>query len=352
MFDIETYDYDLPAHLIAQHPAPQRDKSRLLVVERASGHLQDRLFCDLPDLLNPADLLVVNDTRVVPVRLNATKELTGGKVELLVLEGVREGEEDTFTSWCLYKASKPARKGMRLRIEGGTRAEVVEVGQNGFVRVHFQGDEPVRDIVSKWGHVPLPPYIRRGRESDVEGLDRTRYQTVFSKKDGAVAAPTAGLHFTEELLENLRLRGIQIAAVTLHVGYGTFQPVRTRDIRKHRLAPEYYGIPQGTSEAIQRCKERGGRVVAVGTTVVRALESARSEGGYVAAKKGKTDLLITPGFEFKVIDALVTNFHLPRSSLLFLVAAFAGLELTKRAYAHAVKEQYRFYSYGDAMFIV
>ncbi len=351
MFDIKTYDYDLPAHLIAQHPAPQRDKSRLLVVERASGHLQDRLFCDLPDLLNPGDLLVVNDARVVPVRLNATKELTGGKVELLVLEGVREGEKDTFISWCLYKASKPARKGTKLRIDGGSRAEVLEVGKNGFVKVHFEGDETVRQIVCKWGHVPLPPYIRRGREPDLEGFDRERYQTVFSKRNGAVAAPTAGLHFTEQLLQHLSLRGIQIAAVTLYVGYGTFQPVRATDIREHRLAPEYYDIPREAAEAIHQCKERGGRVVAVGTTVVRAVESARSSKGYVAARRGKTDLLITPGFEFKVIDALITNFHLPRSSLMFLVAAFAGLDLAKSAYAHAVKEQYRFYSYGDAMLI-
>ena len=350
MFDIETYDYYLPAHLIAQHPAPERDKSRLLVVERTSGHLRDHQFCDLPGLLRPGDLLVVNDTRVVPVRLLAKKD-TGGKAELFVLNGIRNDEGPTSTCWCLFRASKRPKRGMRLVVEGSIPAKIVEVGRDGFVRVHFKGGF-VKDILEAKGHVPLPPYIRRSGDSDTDEIDRERYQTIFGKTNGAVAAPTAGLHFTERLLRHLRDKGIDIATLTLHVGYGTFQPVRTRDIREHRLTEEYYVIPRESAEAVHRCKARGGRVVAVGTTVVRAMEGVASKEGSLKAQEGKTDLLITPGFEFKVVDALITNFHLPKSSLLFLVAAFAGLHLVKKAYSHAISQAYRFYSYGDAMLIL
>lgn len=351
MFDIDTYDYDLPPHLIAQHPAPERDKSRLLVVDRTSGQLWDRHFFELPDLLRRGDLLVVNDTRVVPVRLRAQKE-TGGKVELFVLSGIRDGEESTSTSWCLYRASKPAKKGMRLKIDPSAWAEILEVGQNGFVKVRFEGSSSVREILKRKGQVPLPPYIRRDAGAQWDEMDRERYQTVFGRKEGAVAAPTAGLHFTERLLAHLQDKGINVASITLHVGYGTFQPVRTKDIREHRLAEEYFSVPQETVEAVECCKASGGRVVAVGTTVVRAMEGVAATEGRLSALDGKTDLLITPGFEFKVVDALITNFHLPKSSLLFLVAAFAGLDLVKRAYAHAISQKYRFYSYGDAMLIV
>ncbi|RLB43785.1 MAG: tRNA preQ1(34) S-adenosylmethionine ribosyltransferase-isomerase QueA [Deltaproteobacteria bacterium] len=348
MFDIETYDYDLPPHLIAQYPAPERDKSRLLVVERTSGQLRDQHFGDLPGFLKRGDVLVLNDTRVVPARLLAVKE-TGGRVELFVLEGIREGEEECVESWCLYRASKRARVGMKLFIAPSVYAEIVELGKEGFIRVRFSGAVCVREILEKWGHVPLPPYIRREARSEV---DRERYQTVFSKRNGAVAAPTAGLHFTERLLEKLKESGVRIASLTLHVGYGTFQPVRTKDIRKHRLEAEYFNVSPSTAEMINACKKNGGRVVAVGTTVVRALESAVSSQGKLSAVEEKTDLLITPGFRFKLIDALITNFHLPKSSLLFLVVAFAGLDLVKKAYAHAIDEEYRFYSYGDAMLIL
>jgi len=335
MFDIETYDYDLPAHLIAQYPAPERDKSRLLVVERTSGQLRDQRFFDLPCLLKPGDMLVVNDTRVVPVRVWAVKE-TGGKVELFVLNGIREGEAQRSTSWCLYRASKRARAGMRLRIEPSVCAEILEVGEDGFVKVRFEGAPSVKEILLRRGEVPLPPYIRRREQPGPDELDRERYQTVFSRRDGAVAAPTAGLHFTDRLLEDLERSGVRRTTLTLHVGYGTFQPVRTKDIRKHRLAAEYYSISRECADEINRCRAEGGRVVAVGTTVVRALESCVSSEGKITAREGKTDLLITPGFEFKAVDALVTNFHLPRSSLLFLVSAFAGIDLVKKAYSHAI----------------
>jgi len=350
MFDLETYNYSLPKALIAQEPASERDAARLLCVERLRGHISDHLFSDLPHLLQPGDLLVVNNTRVVPARLFGRKE-TGGSVEILVLESSNGNEPGSDTRWCLLRSSKRPKKGSKLFFESGISGEVTRLGEDGLVQVCFQGKQSIDEILEEKGAMPVPPYIKRESRDPRFAIDRERYQTIFSKKRGAVAAPTAGLHFTEKLVERLRQRGILLAEVTLHVGCGTFRPVRTRDIRKHDLGAEDYVIESGTAKTISECKSRGRRVIAVGTTVVRTLETAADGKGKVNLGTGKTDLLITPGYRFKIVDGLITNFHLPRSSLLFLVCAFAGTELIKRAYQWAIEKAYRFYSYGDAMLI-
>ena len=331
MFDIEDYNYELPPDLIAQIPASRRDHARLLVVDRAEKSLSHSHFFDLPMLLRPGDLLVINDTRVVPARLLGRKE-SGGSVEILVLEHQVSTDEDASTRSCLLKSSKPPRRGSLLFFDSGVSGKVEEVCGGGLVRITFMGELSIDSLMEKQGFVPLPPYIKRGKKGPSQ-LDRERYQTVFSDKKGAVAAPTAGLHFTRDLIGKLKKAGIEIAPLTLHVGYGTFRPVRTRDIRGHELGEESYLIRPETAQSISRTREKGGRVVAVGTTVVRALETAAGEDGSVLSGEGRTGLLVTPGFSFSVVDALITNFHLPKSSLLFLVSAFAGLELVRDAYA-------------------
>lgn len=350
MFRLEDYDYDLPADLIAQVPASRRDHSRLLLLNRRTKERKDHHFYDLPELLGPDDLLVVNDTRVVPAKLVGRKE-SGGRVEVLVLEHTGNGKTGERSRLCLLKSSKRPKVGSFLFFQGGISARVRQFFDDGKAVVEFEGKEPIRELLRKNGHMPLPPYIKREAES-CSNLDKARYQTIYSKSEGAVAAPTAGLHFTRDLLEKLREKGIGVVSITLHVGYGTFQPVRTADIRDHDLAAEYFIIDSEASRAIRECKGSGGRVVAVGTTVVRTLEGAARKKGIVEPGEGKTDLMVTPGFPFRVVDALITNFHLPRSSLLFLVAAFTGLGLIRETYAYAVRERYRFYSYGDAMLIL
>lgn len=350
MFDLELYDYKLPPELIAQDPIPERDQSRLLVLRRGPGILEDHRFYELPELLSPSDLLVLNDTKVVPARLFGRKQ-SGGRVEMLVLFDDVDQRTSSHTRWCLLKVSKPPRVGMEIEVDSGVTARVLDVGEGGLVKLEFQGVDSIASLLEEKGEMPLPPYIKRA-PGERRVQDFERYQTIYSRHRGAVAAPTAGLHFTQRVFEKLDRLGIKRAYVTLHVSYGTFQPVRVKDIRRHKLAPEYYSIPRETAEAIEACKNRGGRVVGVGTTVVRTLEGAAVKRGYVAPGEGSTGLLITPGFKFQVIDAMITNFHLPKSSLLFLVAAFAGLRLTKKAYEHAVRERYRFYSYGDAMLIL
>jgi S-adenosylmethionine:tRNA ribosyltransferase-isomerase len=351
MYNLEDYDYELPEEAIAQVPVTRRDSSRLLVLDRKEMSTLDGRFLDLPTLLRCGDLLVVNDTRVVPARLFGRKE-TGGRVEVLVLE--HPGTEDQLlgTRTCLVKSSRRPKKGSLLFFEPDVSGKVQELLPEGLVRITFSGDRTVESLMREKGHMPLPPYIKRGGNSSHTQLDRERYQTVFSKKNGAIAAPTAGLHFTEDLIENLKLAGISIAPLTLHVGFGTFRPVRTKDIRKHRLSEEFYRIEPETAKAIERTKKLGGRVVAVGTTVVRALETAVRADGSVSPGEGKAELFVTPGFTFRVVDALITNFHLPKSSLLFLVSAFAGLEFIKHSYRLAIQRRYRFYSYGDAMLIL
>jgi S-adenosylmethionine:tRNA ribosyltransferase-isomerase len=390
MFDIQDYEYDLPEELIAQVPAERRDQARLLVVDRSEGSFSDRHFSELPLLLKPGDLLVVNNTRVVPARLFGRKE-SGGRIELLVLEHADSRVQQSNTRWCLAKSAKKPRKGNRLAFEQEVSGFVEDVGQDGLTLVRFErlfsgdsepeekspfysGDsEPeeksssysgglkrgekdltfsIDQFLEEKGAMPLPPYIKRERQNGRSTLDRERYQTIFSQKKGAVAAPTAGLHFTKALVEKLNQSGVSIVELTLHVGHGTFKPVRSKDIRSHELGEEAYVIDPLTAETINRFKKTDKRIIAVGTTVVRTLETAAGPNGEVSSGEGKTALFITPGFRFRVIDGMVTNFHLPRSSLLFLVSAFAGLQLTRTAYRWAVTEKYRFYSYGDAMLIL
>lgn len=350
MFDIDDYDYDLPPQLIAQVPSPKRDRSRLLVLERAAKRFTNHFFFELPGLLNAGDVLVINDTRVVPSRLYGRRQ-SGGRIEILVLDHPATEGEANPERWCLLKSSKRPRKGSLLFFDWQTTGEVVETEENGQVRIRFFGPESIDRLLGKHGCMPVPPYIRRDPGNGHDRLDRERYQTVYARNEGAVAAPTAGLHFSRALIRRLRSEGILVVPLTLHVGYGTFRPVRTRDIRRHQIGEESYTIPVKTAEVVARAKREGRRVLAVGTTVVRALESSCLEDGYIRSGQGKTNLLVTPGFPFRVVDGMITNFHLPKSSLLFLVAAFAGLKAIRDAYQVAIREGYRFYSYGDAMLI-
>jgi len=363
MYEIEAYNYDLPQDLIAQVPTPKRDQSKLLVVDRSNDSFSDNQFFDLPSLLQPGDLLVVNNTKVVPARIFGHKE-SGGRVEILVLEhpdsrsygdsrkngGLKR--EGSATRLCLLRSSRRPKRGSLLFFDSGVSGEVKALHDGGLVTISFKGDLGIDTFLVEKGFMPLPPYIKRGEKSTLSDLDKERYQTVYSERAGAVAAPTAGLHFTTDLLKRLRTRGVSTVSLTLHVGHGTFRPVKTKDIRQHRLGHEYYLIKPETAARINETRKNGGRVVAVGTTVVRTLETASAPDGSILPGPGKSDLLITPGFVFNVVDVLITNFHLPRSSLLFLVSAFAGLDLIKRAYERAVEKRYRFYSYGDSMLIL
>jgi S-adenosylmethionine:tRNA ribosyltransferase-isomerase len=351
MFDLDDYNYDLPDDLIAQTPASSRDRSLLLVVERSKGSFSDHRFSELPGLLRAGDLLVVNNTKVFPARLYGRKE-TGGRIELLVIEPSASDRNGSHTRWCLLKSSKRPRKGSRLFFDEQAFGTVMELREDGRAKIAFQGATSLESLLAKRGCMPLPPYIKGGEQKSRELRARRRYQTIFARRKGSIAAPTAGLHFTPRLIERLRRRGIDVVELTHHVGPGTFRPVRTEDIRRHRIGAERYSIDEPTALAIEKTKRAGGRVVAVGTTVVRALEAVAASKGDVVAGDGETELVIVPGFRFKAIDAMITNFHLPRSSLLFLVAAFAGLELVKQAYRWAVERQYRFYSYGDAMLLL
>ena len=350
MFNIEDYNYDLRQELIAQTPASSRDCSRLLFVDRNSASFSDHHFFDLPGLLKQGDLLVVNNTRVVPARLFGLKE-SGGRVEILVLEHQGTDGPKTNRRWCLLKSSKRPLRGSRLLFEKDVSGIVEAFGEEGLVKIAFYGPLTIDTLMKEKGYMPLPPYIKRNGNG-LAAMDRERYQTIFSQKVGAVAAPTAGLHFTESSIEELRKAGVSLVELTLHVSYGTFRPVRAEDIREHNLSEESYIVEEDTSEAINSAKRDGRRIIAVGTTVVRTLESLAGPTGEILYGRGKTDLLITPGFRFRVVDGIITNFHLPKSSLLFLVSAFGGYDLMKRAYRWAVEKEYRFYSYGDAMFIL
>lgn len=340
------FDYDLPPELIAQEPVEPRDHARLFVLHRSSGAFEHRRFYELPELLRPGDLLVANDSRVLPARLYAVKPETGGRVELLLLR------ERTTGVWeALVRPSRRVRPGSRVELldqndaPSGLTAVIGET-RGAWRAVRFEA--PLQQVLERCGRVPLPPYIRAPLRNP------ERYQTVYARQPGSAAAPTAGLHFTPQLLERLRERGIGMAFVTLHVGLDTFRPVTEEHPQEHKMHSEYIAVPAETAALVNETKARGGRVVAVGTTVVRTLEAAirASSSGVLEPFAGTTDLFILPGFEFKVIDALITNFHLPRSTLLMLVSAFTGRELILRAYAEAVRERYRFYSFGDAMLIL
>ena len=335
---LSDFDFELPPELIAQAPLRQRRDSRLLLLDPVEDTLDDRGFADLPDFLDAGDLLVFNDTRVIPARLFGHKR-SGGKVEVMV-ERVRDSE----TLLAMVRASKTPKPGTELILENHVECRVEAREDDMFVLHQSQGDW--WQLLEQHGHVPLPPYIQR----DDAASDRERYQTVFARHPGAVAAPTAGLHFDDALLDDLARRGVESARLTLHVGAGTFQPVRGETIDEHVMHRERVIVPQSTVDAIQAVRARGGRVMAIGTTVVRSLETAAAEGT-LCAFDGESQLFIKPGYRFRVVDAMLTNFHLPRSTLLMLVSAFAGRDYMLRAYAHAVAERYRFFSYGDAMFI-
>lgn len=357
------YHYELPEALIAQHPAPERAASRLMVLDRARGTIAHRRFAELPELLTPGDLLVLNDTRVLPTRVFARKD-SGGRVELLFF-GPPEERPGGWACRALARSSKPLREGARLAPEhrgpapagaGASPALTVErVASGGEVLVAAASGPPPSaawaELLHTWGEVPLPPYIRRGAEGP-DAVDAERYQTVYARVPGAVAAPTAGLHFTPALFERLAAGGVAETRVTLHVGPGTFQPVRDDDYTAHQMLAEWYEVPAAAAAAITAHRPPRGRVVAVGTTTVRAMEWAAREDGVVRPGAGETRLFVTPGYTFRTVDALVTNFHLPGSTLLLLVAAFAGRDLLLEAYRRAVAERYRFYSYGDAMLIL
>ena len=341
---ISDFDYELPEELIAQQPLADRHASRMLIVDRAKQTWRDSEFKALPDLLSAGDVLVINNTRVFPARLHGNRIPSGGAVELLLLHEVETNVWEALT--------RPARRlqtGAEIEFgDGALQAKVIDELPNGVRLVEFRCDEPLASMIDRIGEAPLPPYIKR-MPAEVEA-DRDRYQTIYAKDRGAIAAPTAGLHFTSEVFDQLKNRGIQVAEVTLHVGYGTFEPVRVKDTAEHRVAAEWFSISEDAAKQINEARARGCRAIAVGTTTTRALESATANQE-VVARTGFANLTIVPGYRFKAVDALLTNFHLPQSSLLMLVCAFAGRAIMLAAYHHAVKERYRFYSYGDCMLI-
>ena len=335
------FAYDLPEELIAQDPLEQRDSSRLMVLDKNTGEWTHRVFHDIVEYLHPGDCLVINDTKVIPARLIGEREETGGKVEVLLLKRKSDSVWET-----LVKPGKKARPGMRLSFGNGLlKAEVLEVVEEGNRLIRFEYDGIFEEILDQLGQMPLPPYITHKLQ------DKNRYQTVYAKYEGSAAAPTAGLHFTTELLQQIQDMGVQIARVTLHVGLGTFRPVKVDDVEKHHMHTEFYHVSEEAASLINRTKEQGGRVICVGTTSCRTIESAADEQGVVHAGEGDTSIFIYPGYQFKALDCLITNFHLPESTLLMLVSALAGKEHIMAAYEEAVREKYRFFSFGDAMFI-
>ena len=343
MYQLEDYDFPLPEHLIAQRPLLQRDSARLLHLNRETGGVTHGAFGDIGALLKAGDVLVLNNTKVIPGRLLGHKQ-TGGKVEVLILDYAQGAADGEFN--CLLKASKRPKPGSLLHFQNGFNAQVLSTHEQ-MARIKFNRPETLELLLDAHGHIPLPPYIRRPDSSN----DRHDYQTVYAAEKGAIAAPTAGLHFTRDLIDLLEGKGVQMAYVTLHVGYGTFLPVRVDDIREHRMHAEAFTISGTTAQMVNTAKSEKRRVVAVGTTCVRTLEFAVNDRGQLAVGGGWCDLFIYPGFTFKIVDALITNFHLPKSTLMMLVSAFAGHDNIMNAYAEAVRQEYRFFSYGDAMFI-
>lgn len=341
---LDDFDFHLPEELIAQHPTAQRDGSRLLVMRRDATSLSHHQFTDITGFFRQGDCLVINDTRVIPARLLGHKE-SGGQIEVFL---VRPQDAGTQQWVCMTRCSRTPKPGTRLILGEGLSAEVLEGGEPPFQNIRFFSQEPFAVILQRLGRIPLPPYIRR----EATELDRDRYQTVFAREEGALAAPTAGLHFTPAVLEQLEQKGVRICPLTLHVGLGTFFPIRCEKITEHRMHAEAYDIPEQTVAAIAETRSRGGRVIALGTTTTRALEHAAHRDGSVPAGQGMSDLFIYPGYRFKVVEGLVTNFHLPQSTLLMLVSALAGRNFMLAAYRQAVQQRYRFFSYGDCMLIL
>jgi len=338
---VKDFYFDLPKELIAQHPLEKRDESRLMVLNKKSGEVEHKVFKDIVDYLNQGDCLVLNDTRVMPARLYGAKEGSGGKMEFLLLN---RHEDDIWET--LVKPGKRGKVGAKFVFGNGElKAEVVEVLENGNRKVKFHYEGIFEEVLDRLGEMPLPPYIEEKLE------DRERYQTVYSKEVGSAAAPTAGLHFTEELLQTIKEKGINIAFVTLHVGLGTFRPVKAEEIQDHEMHSEYYILDKENAEIINSTKRSGKRVIAVGTTSNRTLESIANEEGQVKEQSGYTSIFIYPGYKFKIVDAIITNFHLPESTLIMLISAFSTREIVMNAYKIAVENKYRFFSFGDAMFI-
>jgi S-adenosylmethionine:tRNA ribosyltransferase-isomerase len=348
---VSDFSFTLPDGLIARFPATERDSSRLMVLDRSSGTRSEASFSQIAGWLRPEDLLVLNDTKVIPARLFGQKQ-TGGRVEIFLVEaqaGFSEEGRGRDNLWrCLLRASKACKAGQCIQLPDGVTAEIVGRSGEQDWMVCFHGSDDFESWLQQIGQMPIPPYLNR----ESTELDRVRYQTVYASEPGAVAAPTAGLHFTPELLQGIQDAGVRLAKVTLHIGLGTFQPIRVKRVQDHIIHGERYCIPAETAAAVAATKQRGGRVVAVGTTACRTLEYAADADGTVKAGQGEADIFIYPGYRFKVVDALVTNFHLPESTLLMLVSAFAGQAFVLDAYRSAVQENYRFYSYGDAMLIV
>jgi len=339
--DVKDFYYELPQELIAQDPLADRAGSRLMVLGRRDGSIGHRVFRDVLDYLNPGDCLVLNNTKVLPARLIGEKEGTQAKIEILLLRRV-----DEYTWETLAKPGKKAKPGAKISFGGGLLSgEVVGIADEGNRLVRFTYDGIFEEILDRLGQMPLPPYITHSLE------DKSRYQTVYARYDGSAAAPTAGLHFTPQLLEQIRAKGVDIAEVTLHVGLGTFRPVKVEHVSDHHMHSEFYLLEQGQADKINRAKDSGGRIIAVGTTSTRTLETVADESGHVRAASGWTQIFIYPGYHFKCIDGLITNFHLPESTLIMLVSALAGRENVLHAYEVAVRERYRFFSFGDAMLI-
>ena len=340
--DVKDFYYDLPQELIAQDPLEDRSSSRLMVLDKITGEVEHRHFKDITEYLSPGDCLVINNTKVIPARLYGVKEGTEAKIEILLL---KRKENDIWET--LVKPGKKCKIGTKIVFgEGILTGEVVDIVEEGNRLIQFHYEGIFEEILDRLGQMPLPPYITHQLQ------DKNRYQTVYAKYDGSAAAPTAGLHFTPELLQQVRDMGVEIAEVTLHVGLGTFRPVKETDVLKHHMHSEFYKIEQSEADKINKAKKEGHRVIAVGTTSTRTLESAADENGFLTEKSGWTEIFIYPGYQFKVIDALITNFHLPESTLVMLVSALAGREHVLAAYETAVEEKYRFFSFGDAMFIV
>ena len=339
----EEFDYALPPSLIAQYPSPRRGETRLMVLHRNQSKIEHREFPNLLNYLHPGDLLVLNNTRVLPARLIGKKE-TGGRCELLLLPSWngRQGDWEV-----LVRGSGKIKGKIRIQFNGGIEGEL-EVGKHGKGEIAFFGQTEISDILQRIGHIPLPPYIKR----EDELLDRDRYQTIFAERDGSIAAPTAGLHFTRPLFQSLRDQGVKVAMITLHIGIGTFAPVKVKQVEDHVMEAEWVEMSEETAREIEEAKKRGAKVIAVGTTTTRALESFSDGEGKLKSGKEKTSLFIRPPYRFRVVDGLVTNFHLPKSTLMMLVSAFAGKDFIEKAYREAIEKEYRFYSYGDAMLIL
>ncbi|MDA3838923.1 MAG: tRNA preQ1(34) S-adenosylmethionine ribosyltransferase-isomerase QueA [Candidatus Delongbacteria bacterium] len=343
MLELSDYDYELPKELIAQEPTKARDSSRLLVVNRETNDISLKNFKDVINYLDKGDVLVINETKVIPARFFAIRKDTGAKIEIFLLKEISENTWEV-----MVKPGRKAKLNIELELPGDATCTLKSITETGTRIAEFKSEDDFLDYIHENGNMPLPPYIDR----EVNSNDKDRYQTVFASKPGAVAAPTAGLHFTDELLKEIENKGIKIAKIVLHVGIGTFKPIKVTNIKDHKMHEEYYEVSTEAAEIINKAKSVNNKIIALGTTSVRAIESVADEKGIIQAHSGETDIFIYPGYKFRVVDKLITNFHLPKSSLMLLVSAFSSINMIKKAYQKAIDEEYRFFSYGDAMIII